>query len=283
VQQVFLRSSIVEKFKVVDGRDFYTLTNQLAKQMVYLVEKYSLSQKMVTRLVADAWAQVESERRFKEDSESYIRKHLNEQINVYLTLSLHSLAGLTEAEFRSDLEPLVKKTVDFFLPPAGHPIIDGEFTCLLVLPDSWGCSLRFLLGQLRQLYGPTTLPGFRDVLECVTWEAEEHLAPDTPYVLAGVKGVRGLKECDYAAADKECDKFGYDYLSVRELALLLLCRPRFLQFGDSVIALGDEFGEKRYLVLTLDEKGFTPNIIQEPAPSSLLGVGKPHCRRVVMP
>lgn len=272
----------MEKFKIVDGRGFNELTGMLAKQIGHFIEKYDLSQKMATRLVADSWARVEKRGLFNVDPVSYVRAHLDEQIDRYLVLGLHSLAGLTEAEFRSDLEPLVKKTVDFFLPPAGHPIIDGEFTCLLVLPGAWGCSLRFLVGQLRHQYGLTTLPGFRDVLGSIGEEGEGGFAPDIPYVIVGVKGPRGLKECDHAVADKACDKFGHEYLSARDLAFLLLCRPRFLQFGDSVIALGEEFGEEHYLALTLDEKGFTPTLISDPAPSALEGVGKPYYRRVIL-
>lgn len=272
----------MEKFTIVGGRGFDALTSEIAEHIAGMIEKYGLSQKMATRLVTDSWARVEGGRSLKIDAESYVREHLNEQVDRYIALGLHSLAGLTDAEFRSDLEPLMKKTVDFFRPPAGHPIIDGEFTCLLVLPAAWGCSLRFLVGQLRQCYGPTTLPGFRDVLGSIGTEAEGTLAPEIPYVIVGVKGPRGLKEYDRMAADKECNKFGHEYLSARELAFLLLSRPRFLQFGDSVIALGEEFEEGRYLALTLDEKGFTPTLIADPAPTSLEGVGKPYCRRVIV-
>ena len=268
---------------VVLGRGFDEIVGDTTAFLASVIKKYNLSQKMATRLVHDAWARVERERIFRGDPESYIREHLNCQISAYVQAGFHALAGFTEEEFRAALDPLVNKTTDFFSPPAGHPIMDGEFTCFLVLPPEWGCSLRFLLGKLRSdCY--ESLRDFHYVLEKTTQKGEVAqggcIAPKTPYVLVGIKAERGLRELTRVGADKEREKFGFLYFSAHQLALLLLLRPDFLRPGESAIALGEKFPEERYLLLTSKERGFTL-YISDMSESFLTGVGKPYYTRMI--
>jgi hypothetical protein len=269
---------------VVDGRGFDTLVSELAGHIATISEKYGLSQKMATKLVRESWRRVELKRNFRGDPALYVRERLDEQIKEYVRLSFHTSAGFTEEEFRDALEPLVKKTIAFFAPPAGHPIIDGEFTCFLVLPLGWGCSLRSIIGRCRAPLFPLK----QEVLERVMQGGEVATggctAPQTPYVLAGIQAGRGLKDLDRATANKEREKFGLTYFSAREMALLFTLYPKFLQpGGEGAIALGEKFAEGRHLHFSSFSNGFVPDLLPDPSPSSLQGVGKPHYARMITP
>lgn len=270
------------KMTVVDGRGFDEIVSDMAEHLARVVKEYGLSQKMATKLVHDAWAQVEQQRMCREDPEVYIREHLDAQIDVYISSGVHTLVGYTEEEFRDALMPLVQKTVNFFAPPAGHPIIDGEFTCFLVIPPEWGLSLRSLIGRLRT---PSLLLERREILERVAQGGEVAAggcaAPQTPYILVGVKGGRGLTDYSRASANKEREKFGFSYFSAYQLALLLLLHPEFLLPGERAIALGEKFPERQYLEFASFQDGFLPYLLLDPSPSSLEGIGKPYYTRMI--
>lgn len=269
---------------LVDAQGFDTIVSDLSGHIARIVKKYQLSQKMATRLVYDAWAKVEDERPYRGDPESYIEEHLSAQIARYVELGIHTSLGFTKEEFRVALQPLVRKTVSFFIPPAAHPIIDGELTCFLVVPSEWGCSLRFLLGKLRGESDASPLE-LRHLLEQVTRGSEVapggSAAPKTPYVLVGVKGGRGLKECTRDSADRIRKKFALSYLSPYQLALLFLLRPKFLSLGEQAIALGEKFSDERYLKLTSREAGVVASLSIDPPGASLAGIGKPYYTRMI--
>src|SRR3989338_3245769 len=151
---------------VVGGRGFDQIVDDLASQISKIVREHQYSQKIAARLFREAWREIERGRICGENPEEYVREHLGKQIAEYVRLGVQTPTGFLEEEFINALEPLVKKTVNFFTPPAGYPILDGELTCFLVPPAEWGLSLRSLIGRFR--ISPTMLYDYREVLDRVS-------------------------------------------------------------------------------------------------------------------
>lgn len=294
-----------KKGLVVVGQANYD--NVVAKGVAVLsalAKEHGYGPKMETKYLHDVARGVEA--RSKDARAAYIRERFSKagmdekgdedikhgSITRYLQLGMHELVGKGEEGFRRALEPLVEKTIDFFLPPAKHPMLDGEFSCLLVIPPEWA-SLRSQFALLREAYGlPKDFPEefeeeFTRALDGKTLTPHGRLAPREPYVLIGVDGGRARKNFRRVDADSEVKNLGLSYLLAHEYIQLLLVRPRFLFPEEGGVALGEKFSSG-YLRVTarggyLDESGrpelsFVPETANG---NSFRGTGKPTYTKVV--
>lgn len=190
----------------------------------------------LVRAVADA---VES--RYRDETREYVSTRLDEQIERYIALGLHDAAGYTEDSFRSSLQPLAESVKKFFDYPSNHPIRDGEYTLLLVLPER--------MVPVRRLLATFLDGDIFSVFDTLRMEVRSHgkAAPDTPYVLVGINGGRGLSDHSIARADDWMEKNGRTYLSLHQAVQLFLMRPHFLSAQSDALHAQSEalvLGEK---------------------------------------
>jgi len=264
------------KITVVDGMGFDEIVDALVNEELGAIRRHRLSQKMATKLHREVWLRVEAVRPFREDPETYIMERLEEQVKKYVASGFHDAIGYSEEGFRSALCSLVAKTVKSFAPPATYPIVDGEFTVLLVIPPEW-ISLR------RQIASLTSSDG--GGVPSLPFETAEYgkPAPKEPYVLVGLNGGRGLKDCTFLQANAEVKRGGCTYLSTHQLTQLLIVRPRFLAPQAESIALGDRSIEanvvsgETHVVFTGNQNDYpTLSTKRIQAPRMGVGVGKPY-------
>lgn len=269
-----------------------------------LIRVHGYDPKMETKFLHDVMRDVEL--LSKGAREAYIRNRLTNTkvisgdggkkslgvITRYLGLGMHELAGRSEEGFRKALAPLVEKTVAFFSPPAKHPIIDGEFSCLLVIPPEW-ISLRRQFALLRTAYGLS--PDFPDdfgeeltrALDTRTLAPGGHSAPKEPYVIIGINAGRALKGLRRVDADQEVKNLGLSYLLPHEYIQLLLVRPQFLVPEEGGLALGEKFSSGYLRVIARGgylHEGGRPElsfVAETSNGSSFKGVGKPTYTKMV--
>ena len=270
---------------VKSGQSFQDIQARLITEAEKTIEKYGLARdkngrpntKMAMSLVHAVASAVEMS--YGQQTREYVATRLNEQIERYITLGFHDVAGYSEHLFHAALEPLIAKTLDFFSPPSERPIRDGEFTVLLVLPKDWVPSRRLLIAFLGESLS-------RDVDQLHT-EKRGHggVSPQDPYVLVGINGGRGLKDCSIEKADMWVEQNARTYLSLHEWIQLYLIRPNFLSAENDlaqseVLVLGEKWksqlisfattGHRIQVVLT-DEKNVQGGV----------GVGKPHYAKII--
>ncbi len=218
-------------------------------------------------------------------SAEYIERRLEEQILRYIALGMPEASGYdSEISFREALAPLVTRAMQYFAPPTDHPIQDGEFTLLLVLPPAW-VPLRRQVAMFRHAYGQTSelSRGVDEVLRRgLLWTTQFGKAsPQEPYIIVGINGGRGLKECTIGQADEEMTNHKQAYLSVHEFIQLLLVRPHFLPHDSESLVLGEKIDKRDYVRFT--KKGGIPDIEVVQVQSERFGVsvGKPYYTHMI--
>lgn len=277
------RGSGRPSLSVVDGTPgFDEITGMLVRDAIRLIERYKIANpKMATRLLQELALRVE--RHYEKPAHDYITKRITEQIDRYIALGFAEFAGYSEATFRAELAPLVARVHRFFAPPALHPIQDGEFTLLLVIPTEL-VPLRRQVVTLRAQSGHgVELPeSLDDLLKRARPERTKYgkVSPKQPYVLVGINGGRGLKENMLGFADQEIEKFGQTYFSIHEFVQLLLVRPKFLEQGEA-IPLGEKCADG---YLRFQKRGGTTDIdvTQIRDDRYGIGVGKPYYTRMIV-
>ena len=216
----------------------------------------------------------------REQTFAYVSTRLNEQIDKYIALGFHTVAGYTPEAFREALAPLVAKTLEFFRPLSERPLRDGEFSVLLVLPTEWVPRRRLFATLLGQ--NPTdeiTKISSSEIRTC------GKASPSEPYVLLGINGGRGLKDCTIEKADEQVAKKGNTYLSLSQLIQLLLVRPNFLSAESdlsqsSVFVMGERWNTELVCLIATKE-GITLELSPEKNVHGGVGIGKPYYSRMI--
>ena len=218
-------------------------------------------------------------------SAQYITRRLNEQIERYIELGMPIASGYdSEERFREALAPLVLQAVEYFAPPADHPIQDGEFTLLLVLPIAW-VPLRRQVAMFRSVFGQTNeLSSALDEvlkkgLRFTTQFGKK--SPQEPYIIVGINGGRGLKECTVSQADEEVTNYKQTYLSVHELIQLLLIRPYFLPSDSESLALGEKYDKRDYVKFTNAGVASEIDVVQVLSERFGVGIAKPYYTHMI--
>ncbi len=221
---------------------FDEITAMLVREAIRTIERYKLENpKRSGKLLEQMRLRVE--RHYQKEAIVYIDKRLDEQIARYIELGFAECAGYSPEAFRRELKPLIERVQNFFVPPALHPIIAGEFTLLLVLPTTL-VPLRRQVMSLRSASGRTdeTTEALHQLLKCAEFEATKlgKVPPKDPYVLMGINGGRGLKGSHILLADMRLEERKQTYFAIHEFIQLLLVRPKFLPQHSEAIPLGEK-------------------------------------------
>ncbi|OGZ05902.1 MAG: hypothetical protein A2845_03825 [Candidatus Lloydbacteria bacterium RIFCSPHIGHO2_01_FULL_49_22] len=225
----------------------------------------------LVRAVADA-----VELRYRDETREYVSTRFDEQVERYIALGLHDAAGYTEDSFRTSLRPLAESVKKFFDYPSNHPIRDGEYTLLLVLPER--------MVPVRRLLATFLGSNIFSVFDTLRMDVRSHgkVAPDSPYVLVGINGGRGLLDHSIARADDWMEKNGRTYLSLHQAVQLFLMRPHFLSAQSDALHAQSEalvLGEKcsqGLIKFVARSSGNEVLFVDEKNIHGEVGVGKPH-------
>lgn len=276
---------------VVRQTNYSNVVEKGVALMSALAKEHGYGPKMETQFLTDVAGGVEL--LSKEARQAYMRSRLKKSLARYIELNMHTLAGMSEEGFREALAPLVEKTIDFFSPPAKHPIIDGQFSCLLVIPTDW-ISLRSQLGLLHRAYGlrpdfPERFTGdLARELEGRVIASYGRVAPKEPYVIVGINGGRALKGSPRGNADATVGDLGLSYFLTHEYIQLLLVRPQFLVPEEGGIVLGEKFHSGYLRVIARGgylHEGGIPKLDFAPETSndvSFRGLGKPTYTKMIV-
>lgn len=227
IEEKYLNKGTKPQISVVSGGEsFRDIETRLLTEIIRLIDDFHLSEdqrganpKMAMSLIRALTEGVEQY--LRPQTTSYIMARLDEQVERYIELGFHAAAGYSETDFRSALTPLITRVMDFFAPPSRHPIRDGEFTLLLVIPTQW-------VPMRRQLY--SFLGDVSSGADALRTEIrpQGRPSPVDPYVLVGINGGRELKGKTIQQADEWVERHGRTFLSLHQLVQLFLVRPNFL-------------------------------------------------------
>lgn len=266
---------------VVTGQEsFGDIHRRLSKEIIDAIRLYGFDYqdgvpkpKIAMSLMRAISSEVERELWLA--TKMYITARFEEQVNCYIERSFPSFAGYSNSQFRESLKPLLERLLKFFSPPSNHLIEDGEFTLLLVIPPAW-------IPLRRQLMSFTDVPISDDVETQTEVRINGKTAPQSPYVIIGIDGGRGLKDLSIQESDRWVTEEKRTYLSAHELIQLYLLRPHFLSAKTDAIhsqpealVLGDVFSKG---LLVLVAEGNKMNFRFERKDNSYGGryIGKPH-------
>lgn len=267
---------------VSSGQSFSDIQQRLVAEITQVIDRYQFAYdkdgrpnpKMamsLVRAVADA-----VEVNYHEQTLEYVSTRLEEQIERYIALGLHDAAGYTEESFRFALAPLVLRAEAFFEYPSKHPMRDGEYTLLLVLPERM-VPVRRLLAEFLGGDIPVEFDTLRTEVR-----ANGKVSPETPYILVGINGGRGLKDVSIARADESVERSGCTHMSLHQMLQLFLMRPHFFSVHtDSLLAQSEAvvLGEKctRGLIkFVARSAGHEVLFVDEKNVHGEVGVGKPY-------
>lgn len=243
--------SMKSKMTVVNGDGYGEILERLAAQEIALIRKHQLSQKMATQLHRDVWARVEKECPFRERPEAYIGARLEEAIARYISVGFHEAAGFTEEGFRKMLAPLIARAVKAFTPPAEFPIMNGEYSVLLVIPTAWVSLQRQVTSVAGTAWlfaesGETGGNPLATIAAGVSEVAEGgEAAPREPSVLVGIDA-RKMKHHRFEDARTIAKREHLHFFAAHELIQLFLVRPTFLSEVPASVALGETFGKESF-------------------------------------
>lgn len=261
-------------------QNFDDITGRLVRHLIGNIESFDISKKtpkMMNRLMREVSLGVEMH--FAKPTREYITQKINEQIAMYIAVGMPRLSGFSEEEFRRKLCALTDALLRYFAPPSRHPITDGEFTFLIVLPPEW-VSLR---AQVALLCGPDALGDM--ILSPLRTDAAKK-TPTAPYAIIGINGGRGLKDLSFEQADEFVTKKDLSYFALHEATQLFLVQPKFLSglmdihsAQAQAYALGEQCGEKLIRFTAQDDA----RLIEFPPKKHVtgVGIGKPYYTDIV--
>ena len=203
-------------------QNFGEITDRMVRHISGNINEFGIAgkPKMIARLMSEVARGIEQH--FADASLAYVNEKIAEQIDTYVSAGFPKLCGMSTNEFRSRLNWLSDDIRAFFTPPARHPIMDGEFIFLIVIPPEW-VSIR---AQVALLCGDDAIA--REESLVVTTVDGAQKRSSSPYALVGINGGRELRNCEFSKADALVRQEGRTYFAFHEAVQLFLQKPNFL-------------------------------------------------------